>query len=80
LQDAKLTEVPLIVIASAGLPPLQSISVGNQANRVDILNLATGFAVDLNRWKVTNGFVVPLREGSDRGFDFEYNLQVQTRF
>lgn len=80
LEDAKLTKVPLTVNASGGVTPLQEITVGNQENRVDILNLATGLVAEICDWKITNGAIVPLRSGSDRGFDFEYNLQVQRAF
>ena len=42
--------------------------------------LATGVSTSIGRTVVTNGFVVPLRTGENRGFDFEYNCQVQRTF
>jgi hypothetical protein len=80
LEDAKLTDIPLTTQASAGTVPLQTITVGNQDNRVDILNAATGVSAQVGAWIVTNGFVAPVRQAPDRGFDFEYNLQVQRPF
>jgi hypothetical protein len=80
LEDARLTEVPLNVTLALDENPLQAITVGNQANRVDILNLASGLVTEFAGWTVTNGAIVPLRTGTDRGFDFEYNLQAQKAF
>jgi hypothetical protein len=80
LEDATLTQVPLTVNATAGLAPLQEITVGNQENRVDILNLASGFSVQFGYWTFTNAAIAPLRSGSDRGFDFEFNSQAQRQF
>jgi hypothetical protein len=77
LQDAKLSEIPITEFAFNAPPDLQELKVGNASNRVDILNAALGLQADMGPFIVTNGFVVPLREGPDRGFDFEYNLQVQ---
>jgi hypothetical protein len=54
--------------------------VGNGDNRVDILNAALGVSANVGGWVVTNGFVAPLRRAPDRGFDFEYNLQIQRPF
>ena len=31
-------------------------------------------------WIVTNGVVAPLRNEANRGFDFEYNMQLQRPF
>jgi hypothetical protein len=78
LADANLTEVPLTDLATGGAPTFQAITIGNADNRVDILNAAIGGAVQVGAWSVTNGFVAPIRE--ERGFDFEYNLQVQRLF
>jgi hypothetical protein len=39
-----------------------------------------GFAVDLGSCLITNGVCVPVVEGADRQFDFEYNLQIHQRF
>jgi hypothetical protein len=80
LQDANLSDVPLATQSSLGTVPLQTIAVGNADNRVDILNAAAGVAVRLGPWSVSNGIIAPLREAPDRGFDCEYNLQVQRLF
>lgn len=80
LQDANLSNVPLTVDASAGTVPLQTITVGNGLNRSDLLNAALGVSAHMGDWIVTNGFIAPLRRDQDRGFDFEYNLQLQRLF
>jgi len=56
------------------------IPVGNRANQVDIVNLVAGLSANMGNWVVTNGVSVPIRPGDNRGFDFEYNLQVQRPF
>ncbi|MDZ4658729.1 MAG: hypothetical protein SH868_14230 [Bythopirellula sp.] len=80
LTDAILSEVPLTTQSSVGTVPLQTITVGNGMNRVDILNAATGISMNYAGWIVTNGVAVPLRDESNRGFDFEYNFQLQRPF
>ena len=58
------------------------------ANAITVSSAAKGYVesvtgnqmVVMGQTVITNGFVVPLREGENRGFDFEYNLQVQRRF
>jgi hypothetical protein len=80
LADANLSEVPLTVASSVGTVPLQTIEIGNANNRVDILNASTGLSGRWGLWTVTNGIIVPLREAPDRGFDCEYNCQVQRMF
>jgi hypothetical protein len=84
LQDAKLfrTEVFKYTVDNFGLPtdlPVD-LALGNGANRVDILNLTLGCAVESGNTTITNGFVMPLSTGDDKAFDFEYNLQIQHQF
>ena len=51
------------------------------AGRVDILNMVAGLSAKMNNWVITNGVTVPVKSRPcDRGFDFEYNLQVQRVF
>ena len=57
-----------------------NLTVGNIANRVDVLDLALGVPVWFGRTNITQGFIVPLRTGADRGFDFEYSLLLNRRF
>ena len=80
LQDATMSDIPLTTQSSVGTVPLQTISVGNLANRVDILNVAAGVSANVAGWVVTNGCVAPIRRTPDRGFDFEYNVQLQRLF
>jgi hypothetical protein len=77
LEDANLSEVPLNTQSSLGTVPLQAITVGNGKNRVDILNVAAGMSMNYAGWVMTNGVVAPIRDESNRGFDFEYNFQLQ---
>ena len=78
LQDANLTNIPLTTQSSVGTVPLQTITIGNQDNRTDILNAATGVSIEVGSWVFTNGVVAPIQNCC--GFDFEYNTQVQRRF
>jgi hypothetical protein len=80
LQDANLSTIPLTVASSVGTVPLQDITVGNGKNRVDLLNVAMGVSMNHGGWIVTNGVVAPLRNEANRGFDFEYNMQIQRPF
>ncbi|MCA9230037.1 MAG: hypothetical protein KDA57_05270 [Planctomycetales bacterium] len=56
------------------------IGVGNPAINSNIVNLVAGVTANMGNWVVTNGVAAPIRTGSDRGFDFEYNLQIQRPF
>jgi hypothetical protein len=80
LQDANLSDIQTADLAINTPANLQTIKVGNVNNRVDILNLATGASLLLGDTIITTGFVLPVRDGADRGFDLEYNAQVQRRF
>jgi hypothetical protein len=80
LADANLTDVPLTALSSIGTVPLQAITVGNANNRVDIVNAGAGVQGRWGQWILSNGLVVPLRDAPDRGFDCEYNLQLQRLF
>lgn len=83
LNDANFTTVTELTFLTdfPFLDPLANpVVVGNAANRVDILNAALGVTAEVGNLVVTNGFVAPIRSGADRGFDFEYNLQVQRPF
>jgi hypothetical protein len=81
LEDAKFDTITAINF----LPELddfftEDIVVGNSANRTDIVNIALGLSGNVGNWVVTNGFVAPIRDSHNRGFDFEYNLQLQRPF
>ena len=83
LQDANISSVPISVDASgtSGVTPIQTIEFGNLLNRVDIVNMVTGFSGKFGNWVVTNGFTVPIALSEEDGpFDFEYNLQLQRPF
>ena len=81
LQDAKITSVPVFVQGSLGAIPVQSINFGNALNQVDIVNAVLGLSARSGNWVVTNGVTAPLSSERDKkGFDFEYNLQIQRIF
>ncbi len=57
------------------------LEVGNLANQNDITNLVVGNTIELGQQtSITNGFVLPLSTGDNRGFDFEYNFFIQHLF
>lgn len=82
LNDATINSAPLSVLNLSGpFIGYDSVTVGNLNNRVDIINLTTGVTANMGRWVVTNGCTVPMKECEcSRGFDFEYNVQVQRPF
>jgi hypothetical protein len=81
LQDANVSSIPVFVEGSLGTIPVQSIEFGNPLNRVDIVNVVAGLSARMGNWVVTNGFVAPVSSDEEkRGFDFEYNLQIQRPF
>ena len=82
LNDATINEAPLTVAAFPFDPWVRdAITVGNKNNRVDIINVTTGLTANMGNWVMTHGFTAPLKRCEcSRGFDFEYNLQVQRPF
>ncbi len=77
VQDADISSVAIIEDFGFGV---QNIDIGNRSNRVDIVNLVTGLSANMGNFVVTNGVTVPITTDSNRGFDFEYNLQIQRPF
>ena len=77
LQDANIGSVQVIEDVGFGI---QSIEFGNRNNRVDIVNVVAGLSANVGNLVITNGFTAPITDGTDRGFDFEYNLQIQRPF
>ncbi len=81
VQEANRSLLPLQQFgAGVGTVFPQFAQVGNAENRTDILNAAVGLSAGVGPMYVTNAVVAPLKDGPDRGFDFEYNLQVQWLF
>lgn len=82
LNDATINEAPLTVAAFPfDLVGRDAITVGNRNNRVDIINVTAGLTANMGNWVITHGCTAPLKECEcSRGFDFEYNLQVQRPF
>lgn len=79
LNNADLLGPLQVAPALSTLGPV-NLTVGNIANRVDVLDFALAMPVWLGRTNITQGFIVPLRTGTDRGFDFEYSLQLNRLF
>ena len=80
LNDAALKSIPEFTFDPLGNVITTEIIVGNRNNRVDIVNLVTGLSANMGNWVVTNGVSAPVTTGTNRGFDFEYNLQLQRIF
>ncbi|TWU21923.1 hypothetical protein [Bythopirellula polymerisocia] len=80
LNDASLGEVPLVTVSGSSITGFDTITVGNRNNRVDIVNLVGGVSANVGNWVITNGITAPVTTGTNRGFDFEYNLQLQRIF
>ena len=57
-----------------------ALGFGNTANRIDLLDSVIGVQTVLQRTLITNSFIVPIRSGSNRVYDFEYSLSVNRRF
>lgn len=81
LDDADIVtvrETPIRTVDAGGLVgPLPPPRLGNIANRVDILNATMGSYVFLaHNLALGTAYVVPLRDGMDRTFDGELNVQL----
>ncbi|MBI1344785.1 hypothetical protein GC163_00700 [bacterium] len=81
LEDAQLTVSEFQVTSLPGFNQTFAGVLGNAANRVDVLNLVLGNTFEFNeRTTIGNGFTLPLRDGADKPFDFEYIFQINHRF
>lgn len=57
------------------------ILVTDLSNRFDILDVTLGTTTEFNNnLDIATGFVLPLRTGDDRVFDYEFLLQINRRF
>jgi hypothetical protein len=71
-----LDDADIFTIDTPGLPG-GTIDFGNVANRIDITNLTLGPTFEIsNRGLVGVGCVLPLSEGDNKPFDFEFQLQI----
>ncbi len=85
LRNANIVQLPgdgsTDVVGGTTLVAEPGPQVGNLQNRLDILNLTAGAtALVANRATVTTGFVFPLRQGDDRLFNWEFQLQLNYYF
>ncbi len=71
---------PTPVTGPVGINAPVLLSYGNSANRVDTLNSVLGVQALIGRTSISNGFIAPIRNRPDRGYDFEYSLAVNRRF
>jgi hypothetical protein len=58
----------------------QTTTVQNFANRSDHLNLTVGGNLLVGSSSLRFGFVQPLRDGDDKLFDHEFNVQFNRMF
>ena len=77
LVDADLTE-DFLIYEFAGQEA--RITIGNIANRVDIVNLTLGSAIEMGRAEITPGFTIPLSTGDQKPFDWEFTLLANYRY
>jgi hypothetical protein len=78
LEDAEIFETFLPVpVPGSPEPLLLPRTLGNLANRVDLLNLAAGSTAFIGqRTTIAAAGILPLRNDSDKPFDFEANVQL----
>ncbi|QDS97627.1 hypothetical protein [Adhaeretor mobilis] len=82
LQDSNVQQIPLEEVFSSGVGTVlgPTSTAGNPLRRADIINVAAGVSADVGPFVITNGVAAPIRSIPYRGFDFEYNCQVQLPF
>ncbi|MGI9428937.1 MAG: hypothetical protein ACR2NM_09785 [Bythopirellula sp.] len=93
LSDANISRLPLnLFFNGIQVPPddpifsdpnfdeLNNIFIGNRDNQIHIVNLTAGLSANMGNLVVTHGLSAPVTNRKNRGFDFEYNLQVQRPF
>lgn len=78
LNDAEI--VGPFRLSTISPPSTSQTSVGNFANRVDVVNLTAGLPMVVGLTTITNAFTVPVRGDLNRAFDFEYSLLIDRRF
>jgi hypothetical protein len=79
LEDANIAHASVPI--SFARPFAVDFDIGNLANRVDVVDLTLGNTLELaNRLTVATGFVIPLSQGDNKPFDFEFTLQLNYRF
>ena len=93
LSEANINQIPLdLFFNNIPVPPtdpifdqpefddLTNINVGNQRDQIHIVNLTAGLSANMGNLVMTHGVSAPLTNSENRGFDFEYNLQIQRPF
>lgn len=81
LNDADtLGPVALIPAIPGTLPTPLELTLGNEANRVDIVNVGAGMEFEMGRWAVSPGAVVPVSVGDNKPFDYEVDVRINRRF
>ena len=56
------------------------LNFGNTAGRVDLLNAVVGTQAVIGKTVFVHGFVVPMRSGADKAYDFEYSFSMNRLF
>ncbi len=93
ISEANISRSPLnVAINGITIPPgspilmdpafagINNIGVGNFSDQIHIVNLTAGLSANMGNLVVTHGVSAPVTDSENRGFDFEYNLQVQRPF
>ncbi|MFO0870253.1 MAG: hypothetical protein U0935_15095 [Pirellulales bacterium] len=81
LNDAdRLGPITLLPAIPGTLPSPLTLDLGNEANRVDIVNIGAGMEFELGRWAIAPGAVVPVTVGDNKPFDYEVDLRINRRF
>lgn len=68
------------ISAAPNLGVGSGVGFGNAFNRIDLLDSVFGIQMVMQKTLITNSFIVPMRSGSNRNYDFEYSLSVNRRF
>lgn len=81
LNDAdRLGPVTLIPAIPGTLPSPLTLDLGNEANRVDIVNVGAGLEFEMGRWAFSPGMVVPVSVDDNKPFDYEVDMRINRRF
>ncbi len=78
LNDADLS-APTVVAPDLGTRN-SVLTFGNTSGRVDLLNTVFGVQATAGKTIFTNAFVAPMRSGTDKAYDFEYNFSMNRLF
>lgn len=70
LNDAETSSFQVTTIAGQDV----DLALGNQANRVDVVNLAAAASIRFGKSEILPTFVVPVTDGDNKPFDYEVSV------